>query len=84
MQVIQEISKGQVATMMAVVTVAASVVEGLIKRGVLSVADGQAILGSMAEEIRRDGDEDDGKTSQPSYGIAASIEARAFAMSRGQ
>ncbi|MCK1657131.1 hypothetical protein [Bradyrhizobium sp. 151] len=77
---LRELIKGQVATMMAVVAVAGNVVERLVLKGVLSVEDGRAILSGIAEELRNDGDDDQGKYSDPAYRIANEIEKRAFAL----
>lgn len=73
---------GAVATMMATINVAATLVEGLIQRGVISVDDGRAILGVTVERIRRDGDEHDGKFKHAAYAIAGDLEKCAFALGK--
>ncbi|MCK1507188.1 hypothetical protein [Bradyrhizobium sp. 18] len=83
-QALLKLVEGQVATMFAVVSVAGKVVEGLVAKGCISAADGQAVLTGIAEELRDDGDGENGKCAEPAYRIASELEERAFALGPGK
>lgn len=80
--VIRELIKGQLATIEAVVAVAGQFAETLVSKGILSVAEAQATLSNIAEELRGDGDLDSGKTARVSYSIANDIDQRAISLAK--
>jgi hypothetical protein len=60
-QALKYIVDGQVSTMFGIVAVARQFAETLVSKGILSVAEAQSTLSNIAEELRNDGDANDGK-----------------------
>ena len=72
--------KGQVATMFSIVAVAGQFAEALIAKEIFSVAEAQTVLTKIADELRNDGDKENGKYAKPAYMIAGQIDERAIAL----
>lgn len=78
---IHELLKGQITTMFSIVAVAGQFAEGLVKKGALTVPEAQGILAAIAEELRRDGENDSGKYASPCFQIANELDERAISLS---
>jgi hypothetical protein len=66
-----ELVNGQVATTMAVEALAAQLAEILVRKRLLSLTDAQGLLVAIAEELRSDGDRNDGKLANPCCRMAS-------------
>ncbi len=75
---IQESLKGQMSTTFGIVAVAGQFAETLVSNGILSVAEAQSTLSNIAEELRNDGDANDGKYAKSAFRIANELDQRAI------
>jgi hypothetical protein len=64
--------------MFGIVAVAGQFAEALVGKKVFSVAEAQTVLTKIAEELRNDGDKENGKYAKPAYMIAGQIDERAI------
>lgn len=72
------LQQGQVATMFGIVAVAGQFAETLVSKGILTVAEAQSTLSNIAEELRNDGDANEGgKYAKPAFMIASELDERA-------
>jgi hypothetical protein len=79
-EALKQLGIGQVATMFGIAAVAGQFAEALVGKEVLSVAEAQTVLTKIAEELRNDGDKENGKYAKPAYMIANQIDQRAIAL----
>lgn len=79
-EALKQLGIAQVATMFGIAAVAGQITEALVGKQVLSVAEAQTVLTRIADELRNDGDGENGKWAKPAYMIANQIDQRAIAL----
>lgn len=72
--------RGMAATMMSVVTVAGIFAELLVRQGLLTADEAKGALCAMADEVRDDGNANEGKTALAAFAIAGALDGRAFSL----
>jgi hypothetical protein len=81
-EAVRQLGLGQVASIFGIIAVASQFAETLVSKKILTVAEAQSTLSNIAEELRNDGDAEDGKYAKPAFVIANELDQRAIDLGR--